>query len=98
MKYFDTFNDPCTIKFHSTKHSITSWLYPGGQAGNHYEKSTSGVSTSGFTGLCGLSHIRVHQDWQDNGSMQQKLAVLFGSTSKYQGDEHIQRYTYQHTL
>ena len=38
MAFFDTFNDPRIIKFHRTKYSITSWFYPGGKAGNHYEK------------------------------------------------------------
>lgn len=142
MAMFDHFLDPRLVRFHRTKFANTAWFYPGGKAGNHYEKvlhadltkgpsysykilhtfqpwnelaeshsytenyimlndrtgGASGVSTSGCTDLAGLSHIRIHPDWQDDGSMQQKLAILFGSKAKYHGDEHIQRYTYQHQL
>ena len=56
-------------------------------------------STHGITEMNGLDHIRIHPDWQDHdGSMSQKMKIMFGSKHKYHGDEHIQRFTYQSML
>jgi thymidylate kinase len=143
LAFLDHFNDARLTKFHRTKNPLTSWIFPGGKAGNHYEKvlhtdltkgpaysykilhtfhpwnelmeshsmmenyvllndKTGGLSynsTHGITEMNGLDHIRIHPDWQDHdGSMSQKMKIMFGSKHKYHGDEHIQRFTYQSML
>ena len=38
LAFLDHFNDARLTKFHRTKNPLTSWIFPGGKAGNHYEQ------------------------------------------------------------